>query len=51
MDEFDEFKDPVMRKQIIEKLKIAEEQIEKGEVIPMEAFFREMREKYGYRKI
>lgn len=48
MDEFDEFKDPVMRKEIIEKLKIAEEQIEKGEGLEIDIILKEMRQKFGY---
>lgn len=47
MEEFDEFKDPVMRKQIIEALKKAEDDIEKGNVIDMEKIFKELDEKFG----
>ncbi len=47
MEEFDEFKDPVMRKQIIEALKRSEEDIEKGNVRNMEEIFKEWDEEFG----
>lgn len=40
-----------LERDIIEKLKIAEEQIERGEVIPAEVVFAELEKKYGNKKI
>ena len=36
------------KKEIIEKLKKAEEEIERGEGIESDVFFKELRQKYGY---
>lgn len=38
----------MLENNLIEKLKRAEEQIERGEITDAEAVFEEMREKYGY---
>ena len=37
-----------MKEDIINKLKNSEEEIEKGEVINADAFFKELRQKYDY---
>ena len=38
----------MLEEDLIEKLKIAQEQIENGEVIDSDEVFKEMRKKYGY---
>lgn len=44
----EEYKEQIMREDIIKKLKKSEEEIEKGEGIPAEILFKELRQKYGY---
>lgn len=47
----EEYKEQIMREDIIKKLKKSEEEIEKGEGIPAEILFKELRQKYGYWQI
>ena len=43
-----EYKDRVLKNDIIEKLKKSEKEIENGEGIDADIVFRELRQKYGY---
>ena len=44
----EEYNKKMMKKDLIEKLKKAEEEIENGEGIEANEAFRELRQKYGY---
>ena len=43
-----EYKEKILQKDIIEKLKKSEEEIKKGEGMKSDIVFKELREKYGY---
>ena len=43
-----EYKDRILKNDIIEKLKKSEKEIENGEGIDADIVFRELRQKYGY---
>ena len=47
----EEYKKKSMKSDIIEKLKKSEKEIEKGEGIESDIAFKELRKKYGYKKI